>query len=666
MRDWIKVFFLLFLLGFAVYFNSLSNKFMMDDYNILQSPFSSSMKFISSQWNPYGEQSLGIMEYQASFSYYRPMTLMLYDASYGLFKASFWRYHLFNLIFFVFAASLLYQLIAKISGNHKLALLTSAIYLIHPINGIVVNYISASVFAFEVIFILGTILLLWESLETGNNRLFYYLSLLFSFSSLFWHESGMMIPLYVSAVVLLFRKDFLRKKALYLTPYFLIVFSYLIFRLYFVSINELIFKKTSLLHMTGWEHWATMFHLIMWYIARLCYPSGIVMQWAMPVLRGHIIWDLMGACILVSFFIFLFIRLKNERICQLAVVWIFIGFSPVYWGAFRMPNAGALIEPHWFIFSSIGFFILFSYLFLSIMDRWKNIGFALIFTLIVALGCVAHAYNKIWADQKTYALYSIKHAPYFKLSYLYLANAYQEEGSIEKARENYTLALTGYTSDIDIYHNLGMLDEKEGHLKDAELNFRKALNINPFSAGTYDGLGDLFLKQGQWDKAEKCFSRALAFNPLSIESRSGLAFSYFNKTEFQKALELCLKNLDIVEYDPNTLFLLVDIYIQKNDLANVEKYAHIIISHETDPKTLMKLGVVMSQYNIFNTALDTYIKTIQMAPNYKDAYYEAGKLLANSGKYDQAIQIWRLGSDIDPRDRRFQMNIAKAMKLRIK
>ena len=666
MRDWFKVFILLFLLGLAVYFNSLNNKFMMDDFNILQSPFSSSMKFISSQWSPYGEQSLGIMEYQASFSYYRPMTLMFYDLSYALFKANFWQYHLLNLVLFVFAVSLLYQLIGKISGDHNLAFVASLIYLIHPMNGIVVNYISASVFAFEVIFILGTILLLWESLEMGNNRLLYYLSLLFSFSSLFWHESGMLIPLYVSAIVLLFRKEMFRKKALYLTPYFLIIFSYIIFRFFFTGINESVFKKTSLLHMTGWEHWATMFHLILWYIVRLCYPSGIVMQWAIPVLRDHILWNLMGAFILLSFFILLFIRFNKVKICQLAIVWIFIGFFPVYWGAFRMPNAGALIEPHWFIFSSIGFFILFSYLLLLVMDRWKNIGLILFFTLILALSCAAHAYNKIWSDQKTYALYSIKYAPYFKLSYLYLANAYQDEGSFKEARDYYTLALTGYTSDIDIYHNLGMLDEKEGHLKEAELNFRKALNINPFSAGTYDGLGELYLKQGQWDNAKKCFQKAMVFNPLSVESRAGLAFSYFNETEYQKALELCLKNLEIVEYDPNTVFLLVDIYIQKRDLSNVEKYAHIIISHETDPKTLMKLGVVMSQYNIFNTALDTYIKTIQMAPNYKDAYYEAGKLLANSGKYDQAIHIWRLGSGIDPKDQRFQKSIARAMKLRLK
>ena len=132
---------------------------------------------------------------------------MVYDFCYAAFKNNFWQYHLLNLFLFVLASSLIYLLIEKITGNYNLAFLAGLFYLIHPINGIVVNYISASVFALQVIFMLGTILLLWESLERKNNRALYFLSLLFSFLSLFWHESGMMTPFYISAVILLFRKD---------------------------------------------------------------------------------------------------------------------------------------------------------------------------------------------------------------------------------------------------------------------------------------------------------------------------------------------------------------------------------------------------------------------------------------------------------------------------
>ena len=119
-------------------------------------------------------------------------------------------------------------------------------------------------------------------------------------------------------------------------------------------------------------------------------------------------------------------------------------------------------------------------------------------------------------------------------------------------------------------------------------------------------------------------------------------------------------------YDTNTLFLLVDIYIHKKDLVNVNKYAYRIINHETDPKILMKLGVVMARHNIMNVALDSYIKTLQVAPDDKDVYFEAGKLLENAGRYDEAIHLWKSGSRIDPSDQRFKNSIAKAMKLKLK
>ena len=44
------------------------------------------------------------------------------------------------------------------------------------------------------------------------------------------------------------------------------------------------------------------------------------------------------------------------------------------------------------------------------------------------------------------------------------------------------------------------------------------------------------------------------------------------------------------------------------------------------------------------------MKSHRVAPDYKDAYLDAGTLLANLGKYDEAIHIWKLGSGIDPSD----------------
>ena len=61
-------------------------------------------------------------------------------------------------------------------------------------------------------------------------------------------------------------------------------------------------------------------------------------------------------------------------------------------------------------------------------------------------------------------------------------------------------------SDLEIYNNLGVMDEQEGHWKEAELNYRRALEIDPYFASVYNNLGGVYIKQGQWEKAKEYFS----------------------------------------------------------------------------------------------------------------------------------------------------------------
>ena len=666
MRNWFRMYFLFFVMGLLVYSNSLNNKFLIDDYAFLHNPVFSSTKFILSQWNPYGQQLRGVVDSHEMLAYYRPMAHTVLDFCYAAFKHNFWQYHLLNLLLFVLAASLIYLFIIKITGNESIAFLAGLFYLIHPINGIVVNYISASVIVFQVIFMLGTILLLWESLERKNNWALYFSSLLFSFLSLFWHESGIMTPFYVSAVVLLFRKDSWEKKGMYLFPYFLIILSYVFFRMFFLTIPEFTLRKIALFHMTVWEYLAVFFQVMMWYITRLFYPQGIVMAWMTPVVHQHVFWNCLGLILLVMIFFVLFIRAAKAKICRLALVWLFIGFAPVCLAAFRRPDSGAYIEPHWFIFSSIGFFILAAYFFIIIFDRTKKGGLVLLFIVILAWSTAARAHNQVWADQKRYALFWSQQVPQLKTTYFYLADAYQREGAFNESKKYYRLALAGHPSDIEIYNNLGILDEREGLLKEAELNYRRALKISPSSASTYCNLGTVYLKEGQRDKARKYFEQSLVLNPLLIEPRRNLARIFLGQSEYQKAIDLCLENLKLVNDDTRTLLLLIDIYAQKKDMVSIKEYAGREIKSQTDPEVLTQFGVVMAREHLPELAMDCYIKAMRVDPGYGEVYLEAGTLLANMGQKTLAIHMWEVGLSINPADNRFKENILKFSNLRAK
>jgi len=571
MTNWLKVFLLLFALGLLVYFNSLNNKFLVDDYFFINNPVFSQTKYILSQWDPYSQQSMGVVDKEQRVPSYRPMAQITYDLSYSTFKNHRWQYHLLNLFLFVLASSLIYLFIETLTGNFNLAFLTGLFYLIHPINGIIVNYISASVFAFQLICMLGTMLLLWRSLDKNNQMGAYFLSLTLSVLSLFWHESGVMTFFYLSAAVLLFRKEPLKEKLIYLFPYFLILFCYLIFRFNFLGINDFPVER-MFYHMNAGVYLSSLFKVDVWYISKLFYPQGIVMQWATPLVSQHLFLNTAGALLLGLFFILLFVKFSKNNVCQLALSWFFIGLIPVCLAAFRLTDKGAMIEPHWFIFSSIGFFILVANACLGLGKQWKNAGIAVVLILIVGWSLISHAYNRLWFDEKTYALYWLQEAPFIRTTYSDLAYAYELEGDFKRSKAALLMALTGRSLDALVYDDLGSNAESAGDLEGAKVYFNKALKINPYLSSAYDNLARVYFTEGQWDESEENCRRALMLNPLLTKPRTAMAWIALKHGDEKKAIALCLKNLEIDPHDLQTLFLLVRIYKHQNDLAGVQKY----------------------------------------------------------------------------------------------
>ncbi|MDE1920411.1 MAG: tetratricopeptide repeat protein [Candidatus Omnitrophica bacterium] len=523
MTNWIKAFPILFVLGLLVYANSLNNKFIIDDYSYLSAPALSETKYISYLWNPYYQGALGLAGNSGHLNFYRPLALMLSNFCFAAFKKHFWQYHLLNLFFFVSASSLIYIFIKKLTASSLQGFLTALFYLVHPINGIIVNYITAGIFALQVICILCAILFLWVALERRRNRYFYALSLMFCFLSLFWNESGVMVPFYIGAFVLLYRQELLKEKALYLLPYFLIVGGYLVLRLNFFNMNEHIPAKMALYHMTFWQYSAALFQIYSWYIGRLFYPRGIVMQWLTSVPAGHIFLNVLGLFLLLLVFVLLYIRFSNLKACRLGLAWILIGFLPACLAAFRRPADGVIIEPHWFVFSSIGFFMVAAFFCTTIWGRNKKAGLVLVAVLTVAWGSVSYGYNQLWADQITYTRYWLSQIPHTGFLHLYLAEADLRAGDLRDAKINGLMALSGQPSNAMIYYDLGVIEKAGGHFKEAESDYLKALELSPYMAVAYNNLGSLYLMQGRLGPAREYFSQSLIFDPLLIKSRIGLA-----------------------------------------------------------------------------------------------------------------------------------------------
>ena len=165
-----------------------------------------------------------------------------------------------------------------------------------------------------------------------------------------------------------------------------------------------------------------------------------------------------------------------------------------------------MIEPHWFYFTQVGFFVLLAWALLALAH--KNFLFGGLFGGIVILLFLIYgwSYNAQWKNQEKYSLYWLSLntgnlTPYYGLGqslmeqgdYLASANAF----SAGYSRLKYGSVLMA----ADWGHCLDIL----GYDKPALYWFRQAAKVDRHYALTYRYLGLYFYKRGDFSKAQKAF-----------------------------------------------------------------------------------------------------------------------------------------------------------------
>ena len=363
--------FVLLLMGFLTYSNSLHSNFMMDDESFFDERMKN-VKFLYYNFIPDKDQYLGINGRQRSLCY-RPLNDAPVMILHLMFKDQPFGYHLVSLFLYCLASFIIYLFCFTVFKDFLLAILTSIFYLVHPINGVAVNHIVAIGFPLQVIFMTLSLLCFYLKIEDRRGKreegrraisfilhpfFFFFLpssffllsSLFFFLLSLMCHETAAFLPLYILTFLFIVEKAKRKDVLLKSIPFFITLFVYLLFRLKFSSLTIL------MTHLPGtrlgfFNYIASLTKLISWYLSKLISPQGIVLTWVTPVVRENLLAWLIGFLSLLGFFIFLTVRYKkNNPSALLGLSWLFLGFLTISYASGISPKAELVMEPHWFIF----------------------------------------------------------------------------------------------------------------------------------------------------------------------------------------------------------------------------------------------------------------------------------------------------------------------------
>jgi TolB-like protein/Tfp pilus assembly protein PilF len=129
----------------------------------------------------------------------------------------------------------------------------------------------------------------------------------------------------------------------------------------------------------------------------------------------------------------------------------------------------------------------------------------------------------------------------------------------------------------------------------AKTTFKRVQKMLPGSSDALKALGAVSRREGHWDQSVTYWEQALALDPRNVELLVRAASTYAELRQFQAALKLYDRALDIVPNEPNLMASKAGIYQAEGNLEQAGKFLSQIDAQTPSP---IALGIKMTQLRL--------------------------------------------------------------------
>lgn len=536
-----KILIFIFIVGFVVYFNSLGNGFVSDDFsNIKNNPAVTSLNipllFATGDFNDKGSNQ--------GNNYYRPITSTIYSLVYFIGQGNSFAFHLIQVLLHTSNAILIYFLFRSFFKKN-ISMVLALIFLTHPINTEAVCYIS----------ILQDVLCLFFGLLAlyfaGKKDIFYnnFLIPLFLLLSILSKETGILFLFLVPFYIVVFRKRNILPYIFY-SVLVLLIYIFLRFEYAKVFFNHL--KISSIMDIALMKRLMNIPKIVFFYIKTFFYPKDLLVyqNWLvkdfnfkdfyLPLFIDSVF---VGALAILGFISFK----KNSAFLKIFTFfcgWFLIGLL----AHLQIFPLDQIVADRWFYLPIVGLLGLiglsFSYITVKLKaDPFITILAVLLLIFIFSFRTIVR--NNNWKDASTLVQHDIilnsssyqledelgaaalnqndmtqaelhyqKSAKLFPgyITFTNLAYTYAIEGKKEQAIKTYYAALT-FGDFYRTYNDLSLLLISMKRLKEAQTLLTKGLKIFPKDYELWMDMGLVKYMQGDNVGATQAASKGYSLYP---------------------------------------------------------------------------------------------------------------------------------------------------------
>jgi Tfp pilus assembly protein PilF len=617
-----KTLILLFFIGFILYGKTLFNNYALDDAIVItQNTFTKQgIKGI-----PY------ILQYDSFTGFfgkekqlvaggrYRPLSIITFAIEYQLFGENPLISHFINILIYIFISFLIYKLILLLLQNQKnenlkipIAILTSLLFLIHPVHTEVVANIKGRDELLSLFFSLLAFLYSYKFLISKKSK-----NLIFSFIWLFLglmsKENAITFVAVIPVAVWFFTNEKLKTivkitiPLLVASTVFLIIRNNVLGGFNTVTSNELM--NNPFLNASTSQKFATIFYTWLIYLKLLIFPHPLTYDYY-PYHIEHVdfsnIFVILSIAILIFLISVFLVGIKRKSIISFSIFAFAATFLPV---SNLLFSVGTFMNER-FIFIPSLFFCL-SVIYLSVKYFYETAfskGIVIILTIytIIFFPVKTISRNSAWKNDYTLFTTDVKISSNSAKGNCSVGGKLWEKGKSESGKQKQKI----------------LYNRAEGYLK-------KSIEIYPDYADALLLLGNVLFD-----------------NHKDI---AGAADCYLKVLQMQNANQNAWKNIDIVLQNSNNRNLQLKYYLQLEKVNNNNYTVNY------------RLGVLYGRYfNQMDKSIFYLEKAHKISPNKVEAIKDLGTACGIKGLEEKAYYMLKKALKLDTTDVQIYINLGIA------
>lgn len=569
-KSW-KVLLFLGILVFAVYGNTIPNRFALDDdmvtqhNTVIKKGIKGIPEILKTRYATYPKQN-----YE-----YRPLVKITFAIEHSLFKGNPHVSHAINVLLYLLLCSVIYLLLRKLLRSYHplIPLLATALFIVHPVHTEVVASLKNRD---EIMSMLGGLMAMWAMIKFTENKKWWWIPVgLFFFAFGYFSKSSVLVFLALIPLTLYFftNTKWYTLVMITLTLLIILYLARVLPRIYLPPTErEILYFENPLYYEKGfWIRIGTALTVVLFYLRLLVFPHPLVYYYGydmIPVSGPGNVWSILSLLILLAMLFAAIKLIRKKHLLSYSILFFLLSIS-MYANLIKPPPG--IVAERFLMVPSLAFCLalpMIAFMIFRINSRENNISrkqltrpLILIAVIMIPFMIKTISRNRDWKDFETLYTHDIRYlensAKANSVLAAYLSDKiYATKDQVKAMRyaeqsvKYYKQAISVYRPYATCWNNLGIIHyrvyrdtpeaircwkeaalhdslyadpmyniaithENEQRTDSAILYYRKAISRNPDFTYAYSNLANLHYKTGDLAAAIRVNQELIIADPAS-------------------------------------------------------------------------------------------------------------------------------------------------------